>query len=121
MQQIIEKRERELCHLKMMVDYHRHLALISFAAVVLTANLTIKLYEEPKIVGMAFGSILFFFVSVVSSMLAQIHHIDLVRKEVIYNYPLPHRFLWPMLLSMLGAAFGMVLLSGFVMVNWWAR
>ena len=116
-----EKRERDICHLKLMIDYHRHLCILSFGALVLTANFFDKTIEGFGVKVFLLISIAAFFISVFSSILAQIHHIDLARKDVIYDHPLSHSFVWPMLLSMVGAICGVVFLGVTVFSIWLQR
>ena len=59
-----ENRQIDLEHLKLMIDVQRHMAVLSFAGLILAANFSIKLFENPQYKIFALGSMLgFLFVS----------------------------------------------------------
>lgn len=111
-------RQRDLDHLKLMIDYHRHLGLLSFAGLVLTANLSMKIFECPNWKTYALFSIGGFFTAICSSLLSQINHIDLSRKDIIYETPIPNKFALPIVFSMLGTIVGVICMAAFVLLNW---
>jgi len=113
-----DQRERDLTHLKLMIDYQRHLGLLSFAGFVLIANLTTKIYSDPNWELFAYCSGLSFLIAIISSMLAQIHHIDLSPKEVIYQFPLKWGFAIPIAFTMCFSLLGIFLMGVFAALNW---
>ena len=115
---IQEKRQIDLEHLKLMIDVQRHMAVLSFAGLILAANLSIKLFEDPQYKILALVSMLSFFVCVVSSILSQFNHVDASKKEMIYSYPLTNKFAAPIALSILGLLLGVITLATFVLLNW---
>ncbi len=101
-----------------MIDVQRHMALLSFSGLILGANLSIKLFENPQYKILALISLLGFFVCVVSSILSQFNHVDASKNEVIYSYPLTYKFASPIALSILGLMVGIISMAVFVLLNW---
>lgn len=58
-----DEEERDFDHLRLMIDLHRHITLLSFAGLVLTANLARRIFESPSYEYLAVLSIVLFFVS----------------------------------------------------------
>ncbi|MBQ4845048.1 hypothetical protein [Pseudoalteromonas sp. MMG005] len=111
--------KRDLEHLKSMVDYLRHLGLLSFAGLVLTSNLSIKMFTDPTWKIFAFLSVAGFFLGIVSSLLSQVGHIDRIRKDPIYELPLSNNFALPTALCLVGVLAGIMFMAAFVLLNWW--
>ena len=106
-------------HLKSMIDYLRHLGLLSFAGLVLTSNLSIKMFTDPSWKIFAFLSVAGFFLGVISSLLSQVAHIDRIRKNPIYEVPLSNGFAMPTALCLVGVLAGIIFMAAFVLLNWW--
>ena len=114
----MDTRNRDLEHLKLMIEYIRHLGLLSFAGLVLTSNLSIKMFIEPSWKFFAFLSIAGFFLCVVCSLLSQISHIDRVREDSIYNIPLDRNITLSTSLCIVGVLLGVISMAAFVLLNW---
>lgn len=113
-----KQRQIDFDYLKLTIDFHRHMAMLSFAGLVLASNVSINLFKSPQYKILAFISIVSFFVCILSSILSQAGHIDASKKETIYTYPLPYKFALPIGLSLVGLLFGVVSLAGFILLNW---
>jgi len=111
----------DLEHVKLMIDVLRHMSVLSFLGLVLTANLAIKLFEEPQYKFCAFISIFAFFVCIVSSILSQFRHVDASLNPIIYGSRTEsHKFRLPIALSIAGLLFGVIFLAAFVIINWFS-
>lgn len=113
------KRETDLEHLKSMIGYVRHMGLLSFAGLVLTSNLSIKIFSDPSWKFFAFLSVAGFLLGILFSLLSQINHIDRIRKDAIYELPLSNKFALPTALCLVGVLSGVIFMAAFVLLNWW--
>ncbi|MDY6944022.1 MAG: hypothetical protein SVU69_13550 [Pseudomonadota bacterium] len=114
----MDARVKDFQHLKLMIDFQRHLGLLSFAGIVLTTNLSLTIFEDPGVRFLAFLAVASFFTSIMSSVMSQVVHIDRTKKDVIYEYPLEHRFAVPTVLSGIGVLSGVAFMAVFVLLNW---
>lgn len=114
-----DTRDKELDHLKLMIDMHRHIALLSFAGLVLTSNLTINLFKTPEYKWLALVSVFSFLLCIIFSEISQLSHIDKSKDKVIYIYPLTNKFASLVGLSIISLLLGVVFLSLFILINWY--
>jgi hypothetical protein len=112
------KREREVDHLKQMIDIHKHMATLSVAGLLVTLNITTNLFDNPEWKMFAFASVAGFVACILSSVISQLSHIDKLKDEVIYIYPLKKQFAIPVAFSILGIIVGVISICFFVLLNW---
>ena len=115
---IDQQRKIDFEHLKLMIDVQRHMAILSFAGLMLTANFSIKIFPSPDYKSFALFSLLGFFVCILFSLLSQINHIDASKKKTIYRSPLGNKFASPIAINMLGFIIGVVSIAAFILLNW---
>ena len=59
-----------------------------------------------------------FLIALIASMMAQINHIDLCSREVIYEYPLKLKFALPIAFTMGMSLMGITFMGAFAFLNW---
>ena len=112
------KREWELDHLKQMIDIHKHMATLSVAGLLVTVNVTMSIFKNPEWKYFAFISIAGFIMCILSSLISQLSHIDKIKNEKIYSYPLRNKFAFPIAISIVGIIVGIIFICFFVFLNW---
>ena len=114
-----EQREIDFNHLKLMIDVHRHMAVLSYVGLALVLNTSTKLLEVSQYKMFAAISVVGFFICIASSVITQFNHVDASKNKIIYTKgAIPNNFAWPIILSVVGLALGIVPLAFFVLINW---
>jgi hypothetical protein len=112
-------REKNLEHLKLMIDVQRHIAILSFAGLMFITNISTRLFNPPIARELAIFSSVCFLITIISSVLSQLNHVGASTHQQIYDYPLKNGFVIPIALTISGLSMGVIFLVVFTIINWY--